>query len=133
MFKTLLSETFQERKYPYYQLSRLLLLLLLSRFSRVRLCATPETTAHQAALSMDFPGKSTGVGCHCLLRLSMLGHNKLLPISHILMSKSHYHYIPLSCLPLDLLQTEVPGEFEIQCSILIDTHHEPVRKSSHTK
>ena len=93
----------------------LLLLLLLSRFSRVRLCATPETTAHQAPPSLgfsrqehwsgspfpspmhesekwkwsrsvvsdpqrphglqpsrllrpwDFPGKSTGVGCHCLL------------------------------------------------------------------
>ena len=93
-----------------------LLLLLLSRFSRVRLCATPETSAHQAPPSLgfsrqehwsglpfpspmhegekwkwsrsvvsdserphglqptrlfhpwDFPGKSTGVGCHCLLR-----------------------------------------------------------------
>ena len=93
-----------------------LLLLLLSRFSRVQLCATPETAAHQAPLSLgfsrqehwigfpfpspmhesekwkwsrsvvsdpqqphglqptrllrpwDFPGKSTGVGCYCLLR-----------------------------------------------------------------
>ena len=93
-----------------------LLLLLLSRFSHVRLCATPETAAHQATPSLgfsrqehwsgltfpspmqesekwkwsrsvvsdssrphglqptrllrpwDFPGKSTGVGCHCLLR-----------------------------------------------------------------
>ena len=92
------------------------LLLLLSRFSRVRLCATPETAARQAPLSLgfsrqehwsglpfpspmqgsekwkgsrsvvsdssrphglqptrllrpwDFPGKSAGVGCHCLLR-----------------------------------------------------------------
>ena len=94
----------------------LLLLLLLSHFSCVWLCATPETAAHQAPLSLgfsrqehwsglpfpspmhesekskwsrsvmfdssrphglqptrllhpwDFPGKSTGVGCHCLLR-----------------------------------------------------------------
>ena len=92
----------------------LLLLLLLSRFSRVRLCATLWTAAHQAPPSLgfsrqghwgglpfpspmhesekwkwsrsvvsnssrphglqptrllrpwDFPGKSTGVGCHCL-------------------------------------------------------------------
>ena len=92
-----------------------LLLLLLSRFSRVQLCATPEMAAHQAPPSLgfsrqehwsglpfpspmhesekwkwsrsvlsdsqrphglqptrflhpwDFPGKSTGVGCHCLL------------------------------------------------------------------
>ena len=36
--------------------------------SRVRLLATPWTTAFQAPPSMDFPGKSTGVGCHCLLR-----------------------------------------------------------------
>ena len=94
----------------------LLLLLLLSRFSRVRLRATPEMEAHQAPPSLgfsrqehwrglpfpspmqesekwkwsrsvvsnssrphelqstrllhpwDFPGKSTGVGCHRLLR-----------------------------------------------------------------
>ena len=35
--------------------------------SRVRLLATPWTTAHQALRPWDFPGKSTGVGCHCLL------------------------------------------------------------------
>ena len=92
--------------------------LLLSRSSRVRLCATPETAAHQAPPSLGFsrqehwsglpfpspmherekwtgsrsvvsdssrphglqptrllrpwafPGKSTGVGCHCLLQPS---------------------------------------------------------------
>ena len=32
----------------------LLLLLLLSRFSRVRLCATPQRAAHQVPLSMGF-------------------------------------------------------------------------------
>ena len=31
-----------------------MLLLLLSRFSHVRLCATPWTAAHQAPLSMGF-------------------------------------------------------------------------------
>ena len=98
------------------------MLLLLSRFSRVRLCATPQTAAHQAPPSLgfsgkehrsglpfpspvhegekwkwscsvvsdsswphglqptrllrpwDFPGKSTGVGCHCFLK------NDILPI-----------------------------------------------------
>ena len=34
--------------------------------SRVRLLATPWTTAHQALCPWDFPGKSTGVGCRCL-------------------------------------------------------------------
>ena len=93
-----------------------MLLLLPSRFSHVRLCATAEMAAHQAPASLgfsrqeqwsglpfpspmhdsekwkwsrsvlsdssqphglqpirllcpwDFPGKSTGVGCHCLLQ-----------------------------------------------------------------
>ena len=36
--------------------------------SHVRLLATPWTAAYQAPLCpWDFPGKSTGVGCHCLL------------------------------------------------------------------
>ena len=43
-----------------------MLLLLLSRFSRVRLCATPYTAAHQAPHPWDSPGKNTGVGCHFL-------------------------------------------------------------------
>ena len=98
----------------------MLLLLLLSCFNRVWLCATPEMAAHEASPSLgfsrqehwsglpfpspmhesekwkwshsvmsdssrphglqptsllhpwNFPGKSTGVGCHCLLR--HLGH-----------------------------------------------------------
>ena len=37
--------------------------------SSVRLLATPWTAAHQAPPSMGFSRKSTGVGCHCLLRL----------------------------------------------------------------
>ena len=100
------------------------LLLLLSCFSPVWLCATPETAAHQAPLSLgfsrqehwsglpfpspmqesekwkwsrlvvsdssrphglqptrllhpwDFPGKSTGVGCHCLLWVCSLEEGK---------------------------------------------------------
>ena len=46
----------------------LLLLLLLSRFSRVRLCTTPEMAANQAPRPWDSPGKNTGVGCHFLLQ-----------------------------------------------------------------
>ena len=88
-----------------------MLLLLLSRFSRVRLCATPSLgfsrQEHWSGLPFpspmqerkkwkwshsvmsdssrprglqltrllhpwDFPGKSTGVGCHCLLCLGSL-------------------------------------------------------------
>ena len=44
------------------------LLLLLSRFSRVRLCVTPEKAAHQAPHPWDSPGKDTGVCCLFLLQ-----------------------------------------------------------------
>ena len=44
-----------------------MLLLLLSHFSHVRLCATPEMAAHQAPLSLGF-SRNTGVGCHFLLQ-----------------------------------------------------------------
>ena len=57
-------ETFTLQGLSYYQQVRenllditgvlLLLLLLLSRFSRVRLCATPETAAHQAPRALGF-------------------------------------------------------------------------------
>ena len=33
-----------------------------------RLFVTPRTIALQAPLSMGFPGKNTGVSCHCLLQ-----------------------------------------------------------------
>ena len=49
-----------------------MLLLLLSHFSRVRLCVTPQTSIHQAppflGFSWDSPGKNTGVGCRFLLQ-----------------------------------------------------------------
>ena len=46
----------------------LLLLLLLSRFSRVRLCATPWWQPTRLRHPWDSPGKNTGVGCHFLLQ-----------------------------------------------------------------
>ena len=45
-----------------------LLLLLLSRFSRVWLCETPLTAAHQAPLSMGFSRQEHWSGCHVLLQ-----------------------------------------------------------------
>ena len=41
--------------------------------SRVRLCATPQTAAHQAPHPWDSPGKSNGVGCHRLLWQRLCG------------------------------------------------------------
>ena len=44
------------------------LLLLLSRFSCVRLYATPEMAATRLCRPWDSPGKNTGVGCHFLFQ-----------------------------------------------------------------
>ena len=46
----------------------LLLLLLLNRFSRVRLCVTTETAAHQAPLSLGFSRQEHWSGLPFLLR-----------------------------------------------------------------
>ena len=44
-----------------------LLLLLLSCFSPVRLCATHRRQPTRLPRPWDSPGKNTGVGCHFLL------------------------------------------------------------------
>ena len=44
------------------------MLLLLSRFSCVRLCATHRQQPTRLPPPWDSPGKNTGVGCHCLLQ-----------------------------------------------------------------
>ena len=49
--------------------------------SHVRLFETPWTAAYQAP-PWDFPGKSTGVGCHCLL------HDKL----SLCIKKQRHHF-----------------------------------------
>ena len=41
---------------------------VLSHFSHLQLFVTLWTVAYKAPLSMDSPGKNTGVGCHSLLR-----------------------------------------------------------------
>ena len=46
----------------------MLLPLLLSRFSRVRLCATHRRQPTRLPCPWAFPGKNTGVGCHFLLQ-----------------------------------------------------------------
>ena len=63
--KTLWAISFRSGVSDY---NSMLLLLLLSRFSRVRLCATPETAATRLPRAWDSPGKNTGVGCHFLLQ-----------------------------------------------------------------
>ena len=75
----------------------LLLLLLLSRFSRVRFCATPKTTAHQAPPSLGFSRQEHGVGCHFLLQWM-----KMKSESQVAQS------CPTLCEPMDC---SLPGSF----------------------
>ena len=49
--------------------------------SRVQLLATSWTVTYQAAPSADSPGKSSGVGCHCLLHLPPLVITNLFSVS----------------------------------------------------
>ena len=57
--------------------------MVLVVLSRVQHIATLWTVARQAALSMEFSGKNTGVGCHSLLQEIFLtqGSNPGLPRS----------------------------------------------------
>ena len=51
-----------------HPMDRGMVLLLLSRFSCVRLCVIPRTAAIRLPRPWDSPGKNTGVGCHFLLQ-----------------------------------------------------------------
>ena len=55
------SEVSQKAKHQY----SMLLLLLLSHFSRVRLCVTPYTSAHQALLPLGFSRQEHWSGLPC--------------------------------------------------------------------
>ena len=107
----------------------LLLLLLLSRFSHVRLC-DPTRLPHL----WDSPGKNTGVGCHFLLRY---------------MKVKSEGEVAQSCLTLcDPMDCSLPGSsvhgifqartlewgaiaFSIRRSELPSFHHRPPTSSTH--
>ena len=52
--------------------------------SRVQLFAPPWTVAHQAPLSLAFPGQEYGVGCHALLQGIFLTQGSNLGLLHLL-------------------------------------------------
>ena len=56
------SEISQTEKDKHCVISPTLLLLLLSRFSRVRICATPEMAAHEAPPSLGFSRQEHWIG-----------------------------------------------------------------------
>ena len=56
--------------------------------SCVQLLATPWTAATKLLHPWDFPGKITGVGCHCLLQMKKAGSSK---ISKKLLKGGHWN------------------------------------------
>ena len=89
-----------------------LLLLLLSRFSRVRLCATPQTAAHQAPPSpgfsrqehwsgLPFPSPSYGTSTGQLFTVSCKNQLYSQTVTHLASSLSILTHFP--SLPLLLL------------------------------
>ena len=129
-----------QRKWKLKKKSVIIMLLLLSRFSCVWLCATPYMAAHQAPPSLgfsrqehwsglpfpspkhesekwkwsrsvvsnsvwphglqptrllcpwDFPGKSTGEGCHCLLVIIMRQKIMLIKEMNVCLSKNYFYF-----------------------------------------
>ena len=69
------------------------LLLLLSHFSCVRLCVTPQTAATRLPRPWDSPGKNTGVGCHFLLQCMKVKSESEVPESSLTLSH------PMDCGP----------------------------------
>ena len=72
-------------------------LLLLSHFSRVRLCTTHRRQPTRLPRPWDSPGKNTGVGCHFLLRC---------------MKVKSESEVAQSCLTLSLPDSSVHGIFQ---------------------
>ena len=155
-------------KYRYY-----ILLLLLSHFNHVRLCATPEMAAHQAPPSLgfsrpehwsglpfpslmhesekwkwsrsvmsnssrphglqptrllcpwDFPGKSTGVGYHCLLHYIIQEGTKSLPWlpMHTGFAKNQFNETLISlifpCLAKETNGFIIPEDCVCVCSVCV--------------
>ena len=71
------------------------MLLLLSHFSRVRLCATPQTQPTRLRRPWDSPGKNTGAGCHFLLQCMKV--------------KSESEVVQLCPTPSDPMDCSLPG------------------------
>ena len=78
--------------FPFTKLA-LLLLLLLSHISRVRLCATHRRQPTRLLCRWDSPGKNTGVGCHFLLQNYNIGLPQLLVKQKIIIEITIQDYV----------------------------------------
>ena len=110
--KNLLS--FQAFFYPFtcIVVQTLLLLLLLSRFSRVRLCATPWTAAYQAPPSMGFSRQEywSGVPLPSPSHLDTTHTHKYI-YNLIVCTALNCTYLPCSQLTLHQVSAVLHGQF----------------------
>ena len=75
--------------------------------------ATPWTVAHQAPLSMEFPSKNTGVGCHFLLQ-GNLPYSGIKPRSSALQADSlpsEPQHLPTLCVQCWIKQIRILVSF----------------------
>ena len=70
-----------------------IMLLLLSRFSRVRLCVTHRRQPTRLPRPWNSPGKNTGVGCHFLLQCMKVKSKSEVAQSCLILSN------PMDCSP----------------------------------
>ena len=75
----------------------MLLLLLLSRVSRVQLCVTPQTAATMLPRPWDSPGKNIGVGCHFFLQCMKVKSESEVTQSCLTLSDPMDYSMPGSC------------------------------------
>ena len=87
---------------------------MVSHFSRVRLCVTPETAAHQAPRPWDSPGKSTGAGCHFLLQCMKVKSESEVAQSCLTLSD------PMDCSLPDIIIHKCLQLWKIERTILIN-------------
>ena len=76
----------------------LLLLLLLSHFSRVRLCATPQTAAHQAPPSLGFSRQEHWSGLPLPSPIPNVTHTLTPLLNNTILRMLFLHQLPL-CSP----------------------------------
>ena len=74
------------------------ILLLLSHFSRVRLCATRRRQTNRLPHPWDSPGKNTGVGCHFLLQCMKVKSDSEVVQSCPSKAKSYFSLPTVVCL-----------------------------------
>ena len=91
---------FATRETLLWERDCVLLVCGISHFSCVQLLATLWSVAHQAPMSMDFPGKNTGMGFHALLQGIFPTQRSNPHLLHLLHRQAVFFFVCFVFLPL---------------------------------